>query len=120
MWLDQHKKFLGYDLGVKLLTAAEADPVLPPDSQVLNPKSDISGCREVKFAAKVVKVKKAALSAIKKASVWEVLPGLIATQALPSHILDFVLTMLKKYFWHEMYRHLSLTAWSLMLRNRSC
>lgn len=46
--LDRHRKCVGCDVNCKPLNAAKTDPVIAFDSQVLDPKSEISGSGEMK------------------------------------------------------------------------
>lgn len=115
--LDQRRTFVGCDVNSELPTSAEADFVLTFASPVLSKKSDISGSAEVVAAAKVLKVKRAALLASEKASMWEFPLRLDATQILPGDILHLVLSLFEDHPLVEMCSEPSLNVWSLVWRS---
>lgn len=64
--LDKHRKFVGCNVDSELLTAAEAGLVVILVSQMLNPKSHISGSARMIAAAKAFREEWAALLASKR------------------------------------------------------
>lgn len=81
------------DVDSKALSAAEPDLTLAFVSPVLNLRSAISGCSEVKAAAKAVPDEMGPVLARKKVPVREVSPGLDATQVMTGHITFYQLCM---------------------------
>lgn len=114
----EYRKFVKCDVDYELLTAAETDPVLTFVSQLPKPESDISGSAAVKVAAMVLKEERAALLASTKASAWEVLHALDATQMLPGHVLRFISMTFMNHSLYEISRHIPLNMWSQVLRSR--
>lgn len=83
---DWHGNIVGYDVNHELLSAAGSDLVLTFSSQVLSPKSGISGSGEFEAAARVFTDRMGAILAREKTPVREGLPALDAKQAKPGHI----------------------------------
>lgn len=96
MLFDQHRKFGRCDLDLSVLGAAKPDLFLTVSSQKLNPNSEVTEGEMVKVAAQRLQKKAAAVWACRKASAWEVLLGLDATQGMPEHILHFSLYAVRK------------------------
>lgn len=87
---DQLAEFVRCDLITEAQTVAEADRVLTLVSQVLKPKSEISGSGELKAGARMFRDKTTALVANTNGTVSKVWSALEATQMRPCHILHFM------------------------------
>lgn len=115
--LAQHGTIAGCDVDSGLLTAAAADLVLASTSQLLGPKSNISGRAELKAPGKVFRKEKAAVLAHKKGSVWKATPGFDFLRVLPGHTLHFNPAIFEGYFSWRTYRHFALNMWSVVGRS---
>lgn len=113
-WLlhDQHRKFVECDIDPEVLSGAKLDLVLTLASQVLNSGSDFSCSGEVEVAPNVVTDEIGALSARKKALVWEVPPVLDARKVTLGRILHFLSTLYGNYCLYKLCRQIFLSLWS--------
>lgn len=112
--LDQHTEFVECDVNLEVLSAAKPDLVLTIASQVLNPKSEVSGSGEVQPAAGVFTTKMGASLARKKAAVWEIPPGREATKVMSRSVPHFLPTLYENCSLYEMCRHVLSSIWLLV------
>lgn len=90
---DQLKKFVGCDLNSNFLRPAEIDLLITFALRALNLKSDITGDKKIRAAARMFKEKMTVVSACKKATVTEVPPRLDGTLVMARHILHSLCTL---------------------------
>lgn len=86
--------------------------------QVLNENSDISGLEEVVGPAKLFLEAMEGIAARTRKIIWEVVPGLLATELFPSHVTHFSSNCFKDSSLLDMRKGVLLSTWSEFGRYR--
>lgn len=108
MLFDQTRKSVGCSVNSEVLSTAEPDLLLTIASQVLTPSSDTAEGEKMRALARVLRKKVAMVLARKRATAWELPPGLDPTQVLPRHILHFLCMLYENYELYNRCRHILL------------
>lgn len=93
MQLPQHRRFIGCDKDHHCVAAASPSVVFTFAKQIWNPSSDIEGNASVKEAARIFMEAFSASQAFQRRKLWVAPKGLPHMQAVPAHIMSYLVTL---------------------------